>query len=134
MKQIYLLVVFLITLFSSCTKEDIKNDADNLLIGTWDYSDYKNDVSIFIRSQEFTDNHCYRFNNGGTLIERKNSGWCGTPPISYADYQGTWEILDDTLILINVGYWDGLISYKLDIESVSSDSLKVITLQIGHDL
>jgi hypothetical protein len=129
MIKIYLLGVFLITLFTSCTKEGIKVDPDNLLIGIWNYSDYKDDVSIFIRSQEFTDNHCYKFNPGGTLIERKNSGWCGTPPISYADYQGTWEILHDTLMLINVGYWDGLISYKLDIESVSSDSLKVITLQ-----
>jgi hypothetical protein len=128
MKKVFLLVGFLITLSSSCTKEGIKIDPDNLLIGTWAYSGYKDDASIFTRSQEFTDNHCYRFNSVGTLIERKNSGWCGTPPISYADYQGTWEILDDTLILINVGYWGGLIFYKLDIESVSSDTLKVITI------
>jgi len=125
MKRLALLSFSLCFLFTSCTKEEIKIDQDNLLIGIWIYSDFQDNTAIYTRDQEFVDNHCYKFNNDGTLNERKNSGWCGTPPISYADYTGSWSVLNDTLIQIKVGYWGGTMSYKLDIESVSADSLKV---------
>ncbi len=128
MKKISLILIFISSLFYSCSKDEIKIDPDNLLIGVWNYSDYQNNASIFTRSQEFIDNHCYRFNADGSLIERKNAGWCGTPPISYADYQGSWTILNDTLINIIVGYWGGTMTYKLDIESLNSNSLKVVTI------
>jgi hypothetical protein len=128
MKKISLFLIFISSLFYSCSKYAIKIDPDNFLIGVWNYSDYQNNASIFTRSQEFIDNHCYRFNADGSLIERKNAGWCGTPPISYADYKGSWTILNDTLININVGYWGGTITYKLDIELLNSNSLKVVTI------
>lgn len=125
MKRLAFLSFSLCYLFTSCTKEEIKIDQDNLLIGIWIYSDFQDNTAIYIRDQEFVDNHCYKFSSDGTLNERKNSGWCGTPPISYADYTGSWSVLNDTLIQIKVGYWGGTMSYKLDIESVSVDSLKV---------
>jgi len=128
MKNLLLTCLLLSSLLYSCTKDALKIDPDNPLIGVWNFSDYENDIQVFKRSQEFSDCHCYKFNSGGTLIERKNAGWCGTPPVSYADYQGTWEILSDTLIKINVGYWGGLSTYKLDIETVSSESLRIITI------
>jgi hypothetical protein len=128
MKRIALILFLLSSLFFSCTKEQIKIDPDNLLIGVWVFSEYKDDVTIFNRDQEFIDNDCFKFNSDGTLIERKNSGWCGTPPISYANYDGTWSIVNDTLIQVKVGYWGGTTSYKLDIESISPTTLKVITL------
>jgi hypothetical protein len=127
-KKLSLFIFFLSLFLYSCSKDEIKIEPDNLLIGIWDYSDYQDNASIFTRSQEFVDNHCYRFNSDGTLTERKNSGWCGTPPISYADYPGTWNFLNDTLIQINVGYWGGSTSYRLDIESISSKSLKLVTI------
>jgi hypothetical protein len=131
MKRLCLFVFFLSSFFYSCSRDEIKIDPDNLLLGIWNYSNYQDNASIFSRSQEFSDNHCYKFNSDGTLIERKNAGWCGTPPISYADYPGTWTVLNDTLIQINVGYWGGSMSYRLDIESVRSDSLKVVTIPIN---
>jgi hypothetical protein len=127
-KKLSLFIFFLSLFLYSCSKDEIKIEPDNLLIGIWNYSDYQDNASIFTRSQEFVDNHCYRFNSDGTLTERKNSGWCGTPPISYADYPGTWNFLNDTLIQINVGYWGGSTSYRLDIESISSKSLKIVTI------
>jgi len=108
-----------------CSKDNIQIDPDNLLIGVWNYSDFYNNDNIYIRNNEFVDNHCYKFNSDGTMTERKNSGWCGTPPITYADYSGTWNIINDTLIQISVGYWGGTAQYKLDIQSVDSNSLKV---------
>jgi hypothetical protein len=115
----------------SCTKDKIKIDPNNLLIGTWDYAGYQDNSSIFTRSEEFNNNHCYRFNADGTLTERNLSGWCATPPVSYSDYLGSWTVLNDTLISVNVGYWGGTMTYKLDIESVNSNTLKLIN--IGND-
>ena len=120
-----LIIVTLLFIAVGCSKDVIQIDPDNLLLGVWNYSDFNNNDNIYIRSNEFIENHCYKFNSDGTMTERKNSGWCGTPPISYADYSGTWNIINDTLIQINVGYWGGTTNYKLDIQSVNSDVLKV---------
>jgi hypothetical protein len=124
MKKTSLAIFSFLFLCGACSKDDIEIDPDNLLIGVWNYSGFQDNTNIFLRNTEFIDNHCYRFNSDGTLTERKNSGWCGTPPISYADYSGTWTIFNDTLIQINVGYWGGTTRYKLDIEALDSNSLK----------
>jgi hypothetical protein len=132
MKKLTLPAIILILFLFSCTKDKIEIDPDNPLIGVWNYSAYKNNVQVYSRSLEFSDNPGYKFSIDGTLLERKNSGWCGTPPISYSDYPGTWIILNDTLIRIEAGYWGGSMIYNLDIEAVSSDSLKVLTLLVSE--
>jgi hypothetical protein len=131
MKKIFPVFIFTGLLLFYCTKDKIKIDPKNLMIGTWDYSGYLDNTSIFTRSEEFINNHCYRFNPDGSLTERNYAGFCATPPVSYSDYQGSWTILNDTLISVNVGYWGGTMTYKLDIESVNSNTLKLVN--IGND-
>jgi hypothetical protein len=123
--------VSLLFIIGACSRDNIKIDPDYLLIGVWNYSDFKDNAYIYTRSNEFVDSPCYKFNSDGTMTERKNSGWCGTPPISYADYSGNWSVINDTLIKITVGYWGGTMNYKLDIEMLISESLK--TLLIPED-
>jgi hypothetical protein len=124
-------LLFITTILYGCSDEKIDIDPDNLLIGTWNYSEYLGNSSIYLRSNSFIDEHCYRFNADGTLLERKNAGWCGTPPVTYADYAGTWRIINDTLIRIDVAYWGGNTRYNLDIESVDEDSLSIIQLPVS---
>ena len=125
-------VIFLIFLFSfmlsSCSKNEIKIDKNNLLIGTWIYSHSTVDASVYSRAQDFTQTTGYRFNLDGTLIERNLSGFCATPPVSYSDYSGTWTILKENLIQVNRTNYDGPKSYKLDIQLVTTDSLKVVPI------
>ncbi len=123
MKKTCLPILFLMIVVAGCSKDEIKIDPDNLLIGVWNYSEYRDNSSVFTRNDQFIDNHCYKFNNDGTMTERQNSGFCGTPPISYADYSGSWTILNDTLIQITVGYWGGTKKYKLDIEQIDTKTL-----------
>lgn len=125
MRKLILLIPILF-LVGSCSKDDITIDPDNLLLGTWIFDKFDDSSYSFYRSNSFIENHCYKFNSDGTLTERKNSGWCGTPPISYADYSGTWSAKSDKEIEINVGYWGGTMAYKLNILQVDNDSLKVI--------
>jgi hypothetical protein len=125
MKRNLLLVIFLVPVLFSCHKDEFKIDPNNLLIGVWNQSDYQGNVIVYARQKGFADNPCYKFNIDGTLVERKNSGFCGTPPVSYADYNGSWTMLNDTLMQITSGYWGGTSTYKLEINLVTTDSLKV---------
>ena len=126
MKKSFIIFIFLGSLISSCTKDEIKIDPNNPLIGIWKYSSQETNTLVFTRSQEFSDIYCYRFNADGTLVERNISGWCATPPVSYSNYQGNWTIQNDTLINVNVNYYDGERNYKLEIEEVNANSLKLI--------
>jgi len=125
MRKLILLIPILF-LVGGCSKDDIIIDPDNLLPGIWIFDKFDDSSYSFYRSNSFIENHCYKFNSDGTLTERKNSGWCGTPPISYSDYSGTWSAKSDTEIEINVGYWGGTMTYKFNILQVDNDSLKVI--------
>lgn len=124
MKRVFPVALFLFIVLLSCSKDKSDYNADNFLIGTWTFSSYQDDISVFDRTVGFSDNRCYKFNTNGTLIERKNSGFCGTPPITYADYPGTWEIISDTLIQITVGSWNGETKYTMAIESIDLKSFR----------
>jgi hypothetical protein len=124
-KYRFSLLMFVVVFFS-CSRDDLKPLYDDPILGIWTYSDYRENTAVFNRSESFSDNHCYNFKPDGTLIERKNSGWCGTPPINYENYNGTWASVNDTVILINVGFWGGTTSYYLDIETVNAEKLECI--------
>ena len=70
----------------------------------------------FSRSEEFNpDRYGFTFHKDGSFTERKNSGWCGTPPIAYDNFEGSWKPLSDTLIDITVAYWGGTLTYQMQI-------------------
>ena len=123
MKNTSLLIILFVFLFTSCKKDDTNFDPNNKLLGIWNVSEYVGNTTVYKRSTAFADEYGYEFKSGGTLIERQNAGWCGTPPITYADYSGTWSVINDTLIQVEVAYWGGISSYQLDIESVDSEHL-----------
>ncbi len=120
-----LIILFSLGLYS-CSRDEVKPLYDDPIIGIWTFSDYLENKEVYMRSESFIDNHCYNFKPDGTLIERKNSGFCGTPPINYENYNGTWASVNDTVILINVGYWEGTTSYYLDIETINAEKLELI--------
>jgi hypothetical protein len=126
MKNKIVVTLFLSFFLFSCTKDDIRINPDNPLIGIWNYSHYEVNASIYNRSQDFEETEGYRFNSDGSLLIRANSGDCATPPISYANYKGSWSIINDTLIQINTKNWSGSIAYRLDIEQIDSSYLKII--------
>jgi hypothetical protein len=72
------------------------------------------------------------FKSNGKLTERKNSGWCGTPPISYADFNGYWEE-HNSIIEIKVDYWGGLADYQWKIISVDNDILTVYKISEDYN-
>jgi hypothetical protein len=68
------------------------------------------------------------FKSDNEFVERKNAGWCGTPPVSYADFDGTWA-RHDSVLNITVGYWGGTADYKWKIISITDDKLIIYRIE-----
>ena len=132
MKKIIFPLLSLAVLMASCKKDNTKIDNNNLLLGTWSVSAYDDNTTVYDRSTAFTDNYGYEFKSDGTVVERQNASGCGTPPITFADYTGTWSVINDTLVQIEIGYWGGITSYQLDIESVDDEHLRVSNVYLGE--
>ncbi|HSR18500.1 MAG TPA: hypothetical protein VLM39_10470, partial [Ignavibacteriaceae bacterium] len=85
----FLAAVFLIS-FSSCKEEVTAPDSSQRLVGSWvlkGFDDEDPNITILQRSAGLdSSSGGFIFYNDGRLLERKNAGWCGTPPISYANF------------------------------------------------
>ena len=87
-------------IFSSCENNEPIIDSDNLLLGFWIEPTYENETTTFKRANSFKDDgYGISFKQNGDFIEY-TSGWCGTPPLSFFNIDGTFN-LDETLISIS---------------------------------
>jgi len=128
-RKIFFGLIAFAALFS-CSKETIELDAkSSSIVGKWENQTYKNDTIIFTKASEKKEyEYLLQFKSDGSLMERKNSGWCGTPPIAYADYDGSWE-MNDSIIKVSVGYWGGQAKYQWKLLSVTQNQLKMVILK-----
>lgn len=114
----------------SCSKSDEVNlsDENGSLIGHWVNPVYTGDTISWQKAPNLIE-YAYGMSieKTGVLIERKNAGWCGTPPISYADYKGSWKLENEVLIL-NGKYWGGNFTTSYKILSLSSEKMVVKNL------
>ena len=128
MKILRILFLILISqaLVMSCKKDEAKPADDHInIIGNWVNPDYQDSLIVLEKSVSLKLNeYGISFKADSTLLERKNSGDCGTPPIAYGDFNGTWSVKDST-ILIHVGYWGGTAFYKWKIISATDEKLIV---------
>lgn len=132
-KPPYLLVALLIFLFAACEEKTDTEQNSDLLIGCWTNPQYSDSVVTFRKSNNLlADNYGIVFHADGSLVERKKSGWCATPPISYSDFEGSWE-RTDSLINILVGYWGGLARYQWIISAIDEDNLIVYKINEGYN-
>lgn len=130
-----LIFLSLTILLFACDEDqpELANLGENVgIVGTWvDFSDdfaapAEDGVTRLVRTENFENNHYgFTFRKDGTFIERKNSGWCGTPPIAYDNFEGVWNPLNDTLIDITVAYWGGTLTYQMWIVSVDAEELGI---------
>ena len=125
-RYIFLLVVVLL---GSCEESmlevaDLGSNAG--IVGTWVEDNYQGDT-LFLKRNGAFDKEKYGFtiNDDGTFIEHKNAGWCGTPPITYDSFEGTWEAVSDSLLDITVGYWGGTMTYQIRIVSLNGQELAI---------
>jgi hypothetical protein len=104
---------------------DETDDVDEIC-GTWIWQGVSGDTTVLrLTDMLEPDKYGLVFNTDSTLVERKNTGWCGTPPISYANFDGTWERASESLLDIEVGYWGGTMTYQLEIVELQENELHV---------
>ncbi len=130
------LIILLFAFSIMACEQNNENAAanDDFLIGSWYNPQYNDSIVTFERSGGLVDNeYSFSFNEDKTFIERKNAGWCGTPPISYADFDGIWSKNDST-IEINVDYWGGTADYTWKLVSIDATNLKIIFLEEDYHL
>ena len=125
-----LLFVLIIPLFFiSCDPHEIVTvETNEELAGVWINPQYNNEGLMTLdKADEFIDGYGVAFLENGTLIERKNSGWCGTPPITYGDFDGNWEE-DNGIVDIVVDYWGGEVEYTWEVIFIDDQTLIIEVL------
>jgi len=121
-------ILVVLYLFVSCDKNEEKllTPTAESIAGTWVYEGFDNDISEYSRAYELAeDRPGWIFHVNGKLTDRQNSGFCGTPPITYANFTGNWQAGTDSIIQMNSKFWGGDMNYKIEIISVSTDKLLV---------
>jgi hypothetical protein len=121
-----ILAIFLILALASCQKaETLVDEGNPVLIGSWVNPEYNDTLVTYTRANNLLENqYGITFKPGNKLVDRQNSGWCGTPPISTADYEGTWT-QKDSIVNITVGFWGGTVDYTWEIISLYNHKLVI---------
>lgn len=125
-----LIILLLVLSLIACEKNN-ENSAPSKdhLIGSWFNPQYNDSIVTFDRAEGLVDNeYSFSLKEDKTFIERKNAGFCGTPPITYADYNGIWSE-NDSIIEITVDYWGGTSDYTWKLVSVDESTLIIIRVE-----
>ena len=125
----FLAFLIVMILMVSCEKDLMELEAlgsNSAIVGTWIEDGQKGDTLLLQRNGAFDkEKYGFTINEDGTFIEHKNAGWCGTPPITYDSFDGTWEAVSDSLLDITVAYWGGVITYQMRIVSLDAEELAI---------
>jgi hypothetical protein len=121
--------LFIISLFFLACEEEEKpfiEMNDQLFIGYWMDAGYTDSTQLFRRKSDLAeDAYSFAILTDGTFLENKNTSCCGTPPVVYGRYEGSWlEVSQDTL-LVNTEFWGGSMQFLLIIRSVDDKEMEV---------
>jgi hypothetical protein len=129
MKTSIRIVLFLsLVLCFSCDDDNdsISIDQTDLLIGSWINPISVDDELKFKRASALKKNeYGISFLQKSTCVER-SSGWCGTPPITFFDSQGTWTRKGN---IITITIDNGMEPIKWEIKTLDDDYLIVELLR-----
>ncbi len=104
-----------------------------LLEGQWTQASI-DDITTYTRTTPSEEAGPWiKFALDGSLQVRQNSGWCGTPPISYATYSGTYTISEDNTLQLKHGFWGGTITTRFEIVAVSEAELQLRYIDSSTD-
>ncbi len=111
--------ILLLIVFTVCAS--FKIDTNNL-IGTWVYHGEK---AAYAKQRSIPKGRCFIFKKGGKLIVRQNAGWCGTPPITYRNFEGSWELTSDSTIRLSYKNWIDTTTTEWKVSSLTKRWLKM---------
>lgn len=116
------LLVFFVSFLFSCENNEINIDTDNLLLGFWATPTYEGETTTFKRVNALPkDAYGISFTKNADFIEH-TSGWCGTPPLSFFNIGGSYQ-LENGLIHISTQSYPT--NYSWRIVSLTEEELVV---------
>ncbi len=123
---IFISIILLSFSLNSC-KYSTETSENKTIHGIWVHQDYKQDGSRVLKKIPELDenNYGFKIDTDGRFIERKNIGFCGTPPITYGNFDGKWRFLSNDSIGVEVNYWGGTTSYSFKIISITDNTLNI---------
>lgn len=126
----YVLLLFSLVCMASCENDtDLKPNNAELLVGHWISPVYIDTLIQYSRANALIENdYGISFNPENSLVERQNAGWCGTPPISFANYNGTWSKTVD-IIDISVDFWGGKANHKWKVITIDAKTLTIYPIK-----
>ncbi|MFC3199914.1 hypothetical protein ACFOET_20005 [Parapedobacter deserti] len=94
----YLMLAIGLIVFAACSKNDLAIDPNNPLLGTWVQAGSEENAVIYTRASRLkNDDYGMIFQANGQVVMRQIAGWCATPPVAYANYEGRWNQSGATL-------------------------------------
>jgi hypothetical protein len=125
-----ILAILISIAFVSCQKLADPIDTKNPeLTGSWIKPQYVDTLVTYTRAENLVENqYGIKFEANSKLILRQNSGWCGTPPISTADYAGAWN-WNDSILKITTGYWGGTVDLTWKIIMLKNRELVIYVMK-----
>ena len=125
MKTIIIVILCSLVLVSCQKLVDPVESGNSDLAGSWINPQYTDTLVTYTKADKLVENELgISFKSDFTLVERKINGWCGTPPISTADYAGTWS-RNDSIVTITVGYWGGAVDITWKIITLNDHKLEI---------
>ncbi len=98
-------------------------DTDNLLLGYWEAPEYDADKITFRRASKLPEEGFgLQFKPKGGLVEHA-SGWGVTPPLTFADRNGKWEMIGTNVIAVTQAHFPN--NYTWEIEALTTTELVV---------
>ncbi len=133
MKTTIIALLFILALVSCQKVADPVFTEKKDLIGSWTDPEYTDTLITYTRAESLVKNHFgVTFKPDNKLIERQLNGWCGTPPTTTADYEGTWKT-DGSIVIINVGYWGGTADYTWRIMALNNQKLVISIVKADYN-
>ena len=117
-----ILALVLVTTMGCSQNENIPINESEKLIGHWINPVYtETEIQLTRASSLKSDEYGMSFLAESQCVER-SSGWCGTPPLVFSDFKGSWTRTDSILIVtINNGI--GLQDIKWKIKTLHDKTL-----------
>lgn len=128
-----IIFVGVILLAWSCRDdEEFKIYSENLIEASWvNPTTVSDTLWQYERASALkSGDYGFSFQADGKFVERKNSGWCGTPPVTYSDFDGNWS-QTDSILNISVAYWGGMADYRWKI--ILLDENKLVVYKVKED-
>jgi hypothetical protein len=125
MKKLLPLLAICSLLFSCVEQETLDLESGEFPLGTWTNIQYEESGFTMERMNNLPENtYGFVFQKNGKLIHRANSGFCGTPPITTADFNGIWKVKGD-IIEVEVEFWGGKYRQEWKVTQLSGITVRV---------